>query len=136
MPDPGTRECLECGAALYGRKDRQFCSQNCKNHYHNKLARNFRRCHDEVFTKISRNYKVLEILLKNKITSAPIEDLRLYGFDDSCVTGYRKTTGGSCHHEQYRCFDIVYFMTSLKVFGIRRIDGSEPAAKPGKATIL
>ena len=71
----------------------------------------------ETLTALSRNYEILEALLKERITSMPLSDLVQVGFCPDCVTGHRK---GLYRHEEYACFDIRYNRTNTKIFNVRR----------------
>ena len=77
--------CLECGTAIYGRKDKHFCSPRCKNLYHNREQRQRRDVRLDTITALSRNYEILEALLKEKITSISLSDLVQMGFNPEFV---------------------------------------------------
>ena len=109
--------CLECGTVFYGRKDKQFCNASCKNRWHNRLLRERRKYRMETFAALTRNYGILEGLLKENRQSAGLAELSELGFDPDCVTGYRK---GRYRHDEYSCFDISYCRSPSKVFNVRR----------------
>ena len=109
--------CLECGTAFYGRKDKHFCSVSCKNKWHNRVIQERRRFRAETLAAISRNYQILDGMLQDNRTSAPLADLKKAGFDPAFVTGYRK---GSCRHDDYACFDISFYRSNTKIFNVRR----------------
>ena len=71
----------------------------------------------ETLTALSRNYEILEALLKEKVTSMSLSDLAQMGFRPEYVTGHRK---GLYRHEEYSCFDIRYYRSSTKIFNVRR----------------
>lgn len=109
--------CLECGDTIrYGRKDRHFCCAECKNKYHNRKVRRSREMKRRIQAVLSRNYEVLEGLLRLEINSLNLYDLSLLGFRREYSTAYRKC--GT--HNEYHCYDIKYFLTSNRVFGICR----------------
>ena len=113
----GEGACLECGTVFYGRKDKQFCNASCKNKWHNRLLRERRKYRMESFAALTRNYGILEGLLKENRQSAGLAELSELGFDPDCVTGYRK---GRYRHDEYSCFDISYCRSPSKVFNVRR----------------
>ncbi|MCR5351414.1 MAG: hypothetical protein K6E35_02835 [Bacteroidales bacterium] len=113
--EPGV--CLECGKPLHGRKGKQFCSLVCKNAYHNRAQQNKRRCRTKIIAALSRNYSILEALLKEDQTSATQEDLSRLGFDPVYITGHQKNR---FRHDEYTCFDIVFCCTDARIFNIRR----------------
>ena len=109
--------CRECGRAFYGRRDKNFCSLECKNRWHNRVVRERRRVRTETLAQISRNYNILSELLAEDKNSASLQELAKAGFDPAFATGHRK---GSCRHDDYSCFDISYYRSSTKVFNVRR----------------
>ena len=113
----GEGACLECGTVFYGRKDKQFCNASCKNKWHNRLLRERRKYRMETFAALTRNYGILEGLLKENRQSAGLAELSELGFAPDCVTGYRK---GRYRHDEYSCFDISYCRSPSKVFNVRR----------------
>lgn len=127
----GENCCLECGCELSGRQDKKFCSLGCKNAYNNRRIQNIRRYRSDIMSRLSKNYKILEGLLSDKVTSAPLELIKQQGFDDSCITGYNN---GYRRHQECSCFDIVYCRTSSKIFGIRRIELRAGEQKKGSAS--
>lgn len=111
--------CLECGCALTGRKNKKFCSLGCKNAYNNRRISNIRKYKSDIMSRLAKNYELLESLLAEKITSIPLEELKSLGFDDSCMTGH---SNGQRKHEECSCFDLVYYRSGSKIFGLRRLD--------------
>ena len=109
--------CLECGKAFYGRKDKHFCSLSCKNSFHNRKVQERRRLRLEVMAALSRNYEILNSLLKEERVSAELTELEKAGYDPAFVTGHRK---GQYRHDEYSCFDICFYRTSTKIFNVRR----------------
>lgn len=59
--------CLECNTHLrYGRKDRKFCSQECRSSYHNKnnaIRNKDKKIHDNIMKK---NYKIISSFYKGE----------------------------------------------------------------------
>ena len=111
--------CLQCGAPFSGRKDKHFCSLSCKNAYHNTQQQQKRQQRAEIIAELSGNYQILEALLKEKRTSARLEDLAAIGFDPVYVTGYRK---GRFGHDDYACFDIWSYRSDSRIFNVRRME--------------
>lgn len=109
--------CLECGTTFYGRKDKHFCSLSCKNRYHNKIIQAQRRYRAEVMAALTRNYAILDALVKEDRTSAPLAELKKAGFDPAYITGHRK---GRYRHDDYSCFDLSFYRTDTRIFNLRR----------------
>ena len=112
-----TPVCLECGdPILYGRSDRKFCSDTCKNRYHNRHSHYQRALQLKVIGALEKNYGILTGLVRSGINSISLGDLAQLGYNMEYVTSHHKAG----RHEEYRCFDIKYFRTSTRIFGIER----------------
>ena len=110
--------CLECGDKIkYGRTDKKFCSDDCRNrHFNNKLkeGRAYRR---KVLTLLQKNYELLDELIKSGIDSADFADLVTLGFTPDAVTFYHR----SRRHDDFACFDIKYKMSESRIYSISKI---------------
>ena len=110
--------CLECGdEIMYGRTGRKFCSDSCKNRYHNRKYHYSRSVRLHVLGALDKNYSVLEKLLRLDIRSISLGDLAQMGYNKEFVTSYHKVGG----HDEYRIFDIKYCCSSSRVFRIERV---------------
>lgn len=113
-----TATCLECGDKIkYGRADKKFCCEDCRVSYNNAAARNGRAFRRRVLAILSRNYEVLDSLVKAGTESADLLDLVAMGFVPSFFTSHSK----SGKHNEYGCFDIKYIMTHTRVYSISKI---------------
>jgi hypothetical protein len=111
--------CLECGDKIkYGRSDKKFCCEDCKNRHNNKMAKFSRANRRKVMAMLTRNYAILEQLIRSGIKSAEITDLISEGFVPDCVTGFHKNRFQS---DEFSCFDIKYKMTDSRVYSISKI---------------
>lgn len=119
--------CLECGSPLSGRSGKIFCSLKCKNKFNNRKSRerqSYKRCK---IKSISRNYNILEMLLKDGISTVEITELTNLGFDPSCLTGYRS---GANRRAEFSCFDISYCQSERKVYGLKRLETTRVSVLP------
>ena len=113
------RHCLECGSTFeYSRSSKKFCDESCKNHYHNRINSETKHMHTKTNGQINKNYEILKMLLKNKVRTIDITDIEEYGFKAECCTSYRKVRS----HNEYRCYEIKYYLSDSKIFGIEAID--------------
>ena len=118
--------CLECGDVLpYGRSDMKFCCVNCKSRYHYVNRGHLKSLRLKTIGALDRNHEILESLLEMGTTSMNIPDLAQMGYRFDCVTSYHKVR----NHNEYRCFDIKYFMTESRIFGLSRVEVKPPAKK-------
>jgi len=121
MEEKSTGKCLECGHVLYGRADKKFCSEGCKNKYHNRFGHKSTRLRERTFMDLSTNHRILTNLLKMGMTAITLYDIEALGFKQSLVTGYVRKRG----YDELRCFDIRYRQTPERIFEIREIDLDE-----------
>lgn len=111
--------CLECGDKIrYGRTDKKFCCEECKNKYYNELAKGSRAYRRKVVNRLSRNYRILDQMLKAGEPSVELTDLMSLGFSPDAVTGYHKNRFKT---DEYWCFDIKYKMTDSRVYSISKL---------------
>ena len=111
--DPGPH-CLQCGDLIpYGRTDRKFCSQDCKNEYNNRRRHLPAREDSEpwVLAHLRANYAILRRLLIMGVHSIDQATLRQLGFRPEFVTLYRKVG----HRTEFGCFDVRYEQTPSRV---------------------
>ena len=114
-----TPVCLECGSAIeYGRTDKKFCCERCKNVFHNRRNSSYRSVRLKVTNALSRNYDVLDRLVKLGVTAISIGDASQMGFNTEYVTSHHKVGG----HNEYRCFDIKYCLSDTRLFKIERVE--------------
>lgn len=90
-----------------------------------KLSKMYRR---RILATLTRNYEILEDLLRTDVDSADLLDLEGVGFIPDVVTSYRKVN----RHDEYTCFDIKYIMTPTRVAGIKKISLNLPIRKNNK----
>lgn len=113
------KSCLECGGSLYGRPDKKFCSDGCKNRFHNRRHSEEKKIIERTLNALYRNHEYLGCLLKAGIQSIDIDVAKISGFRPEAITGYRKTRS---RHNECICFDIRYCITERKIFRIRRME--------------
>ncbi len=110
--------CLECGNQIrYGRTDKKFCCEDCKNKHHNAQAKAGRSYRNKVIAILNRNYEVLEQMLREGIDSADLVDLASLGFAPGIVTSYRHIG----KHDVFTCYDIKYIMTKSRIYSLMKI---------------
>jgi len=112
--------CLECGDPLsYGRSDRKFCSDGCRNRWHNREARQYRARYARVVGILQKNHEILLGLLRLGIHAISKAELAQLGYRPEFVT--------SCIRERRRmvcrCFDIVFLSTETQITHLKE----EPA---------
>lgn len=110
--------CLECGVPLgsFGRADRKFCSQNCKNLWHNNKYSGYRTFRQRIYSLLDRNHKILDNLLSIGIRSIDRNEIISLGFSTNHATSITKQKS----HVKYYCFDISYYISDSRIWGIEK----------------
>lgn len=118
--------CLECGDVLpYGRSDMKFCCVRCKSRYHYVNVGHLKGVRLRTIGALDRNHEILVSLLDKGVTSINNSDLAQMGYRFDCVTSYHKVR----NHNEYRCYDIKYFMTESRIFELSRIEVAIPVKR-------
>ena len=109
--------CLECGDVLpYGRSDMKFCSASCKSRWHYGNDGRQHGVRRKIIGALDRNYAILDELLRQGVSRIDIPDLAQLGYNFDCITSYHKVR----NHNEYRCYDIKYYMSESTVFKLER----------------
>lgn len=112
------KRCLECGEPLpYGRTDKLYCSESCKNRWHYVERRQSIRNRSDVMKILGRNYSVLRDLLHENIMSLDITQMIFRGFNPGYMTGCLRRP----RYSECSCFDIRYNLTDSRIFAISRM---------------
>ena len=121
--------CLECGDKIrYGRIDKKFCCDDCRNRHYNSKLKEGRAYRRKVLSLLQRNYELLEELLKTGVDSADFADLVTLGFTPDAVTFYHR----SRRHDDFACFDIKYKMSESRIYSISKIQNVSLPLHPDK----
>ena len=101
----GKRSCDECGATIYGRRDKRFCSDQCRTTNHNKTYAHSNTYMRKINTILKRNRKILAELNPKGKAKVMKDDLLLNGFNFYYFTNtYTTKTGKSyvfCYDQGY-----------------------------------
>lgn len=100
------RLCSECERPLFGRADKKFCSDACRNSYNNRVnadATNFVR---NVNNALRKNRRILLDLNSKENTKIHRDQLLRAGFDFDYHTNTRETQSGEmfcyCYDQGYQ----------------------------------
>lgn len=110
--------CLECGDKIaYGRSDKKFCSEECKNHHHNHRFSTARSIRRRIMTALEKNYNILDKLVSSGVDAISLDDILSLGFNPRFLTSFVRCR----RYCRYSCFDISYIVTTDRVFSISKI---------------
>ncbi len=99
-----TRTCLCCGKAMFGRSDKKFCDDQCRNAYNNTLNSDTPYVR-QVNTILRKNRRILETLNVGGKTKVPRSKLAEQGFNFKYFTNLLKTKTGNTY---YFCYEHGY----------------------------
>ena len=96
------KKCLECGAAIRGRADKKFCSDYCRNAYHNQRNRASKNLIRNINNRLRKNYRILDSFpLREGKTRTTKNKLLDKGFDFDYFTNLYTTKKGSTYYFVY-----------------------------------
>ncbi len=112
------RRCLECGEPVpYGRHDRLYCCDSCKNRYNYGARKHNIKNRANVMRILARNYSVLRAMLRENILSLDITQMIFRGFNPDYMTCCQRRP----RYSECCCFDIRYNLTQTRIFSISRM---------------
>ena len=107
--------CLECGTRLYGRFDKKFCNDQCRNNYNNKQNRDETAIVKTVNRTLRKNRRILKELNPNGKAKIKRKQLESRGFDFKYFTNVYKTKEGKVY---YFCYEYGYLPLDNSYFAL------------------
>ena len=99
------RHCLECKTEIYGRSDKKFCSDYCRNEQHNKVNRDATNYMRKVNNVLRKNRRILEKFNPNGKSKVKESTLMEEGYNFAYHTNVYNTKKGG---KYYFCYDQGY----------------------------
>lgn len=100
------KECLECSVIFYGRSDKKFCGDLCRNVYNNRLKCEENQVISQVNQILRKNRKILAELLQGRNVETFRKDKLLSkGFNFTYFTNTFHTNQGKNY---FYCYDLGY----------------------------
>lgn len=102
------KKCLECGTKIFGRIDKKFCSDQCRNTYNNRFNAISNSYIRKVNYILRKNRRIMEdILLKadKDVKRVKRNSLLDKGFDFGYYTNIYKTSNSKYY---YFCYEYGY----------------------------
>ncbi|MBW2961916.1 hypothetical protein [Mesonia aestuariivivens] len=96
-----TKRCLECNEEIKGRADKKFCSDYCRNVYHNQLNRNSKNLIRNTNNRLRKNYRILEELNPAEKSKSTKNQLLNKGFSFDYITSIYITKKGTIYYFVY-----------------------------------
>lgn len=95
------RKCPECGDPVYGRSDKKFCTDQCRNSYNNKHVGYSNNHVRQVNSTLRKNRQILKELNPTGKTRVHLSQLQKRGFDFTYHTNLYVTKSGNTYHFCY-----------------------------------
>lgn len=99
------RECLECKSQFFGRKDKKFCSDACRNTYNNRLNSDVVKIIRNINHLLRKNRRILADLNPKGKAKVSRSKLVEKGFNFNYFTNVYQTKAGKSYHF---CYDQGY----------------------------
>ena len=93
--------CLECEEKIIGRIDKKFCSDYCRNAYHNKINKDSKNLMRNINNRLRKNYRILEELNPAEKTKSTKTNLLSKGFSFEYFTSIYTTKKGNIYYFVY-----------------------------------
>ncbi len=93
--------CLECEEKIIGRIDKKFCSDYCRNAYHNKINKDSKNLMRNINNRLRKNYRILEELNPAEKTKSTKTKLLSKGFSFEYFTSIYTTKKGNIYYFVY-----------------------------------
>ncbi len=100
-----SNQCQECGEKIIGRSDKKFCSDYCRNAYHNKIDPDEKNLIRNTNNRLRKNYRILQSLNRDGKAKVARAKLLEKGFDFGILTSLHTTKTGTVY---YFCYDQGY----------------------------
>jgi hypothetical protein len=101
------KTCLECGKPVFGRQDKKFCSDGCRNLYNNKTKAATNNYVRNVNNILAKNRRILAELNPDGKRKLHKDKVLKKGFNFDYHTGTYTTKAGDVYHY---CYEQGYLM--------------------------
>ncbi len=88
---PEKRKCQECDANIYGRSDKKFCSEHCRNNFYNRLNRDVNKAVRNINNILRKNRRILAELNPHGKCKIHRDSLIFRGFNFNYFTNTYQT---------------------------------------------
>ena len=117
MNRKASRFCLNCGLPVFGRADKKYCDDHCRNDFHNSQAVTNSRLTRSAHKNLRRNYEILSGVVEAGICEIAKDELLVYGFTTKPITEMELREDGTMI---YGIYDIHYFEKANRMIEVYR----------------
>lgn len=112
------RRCLVCSEPLKGRSDKKFCSDACRNSYHNELNRDDINFIRNVHNILRKNRRILADLYYDGKTKVHKDHLIVLGYNFQFHTNTYTAKNGDicyfCYEQGYKKIDKDHYVLMVR----------------------
>ncbi len=112
-----SRSCHQCGEAFYGRSDKKFCDEYCRNLHNNKLNSDITNYMRNINNALRKNRRTLEAFYLNNSKRIRWQQLALEGFDFSVHTHFQPSKRGG---QWLYCYEFGYIYCKPDIILIKK----------------
>lgn len=116
------KKCKECGILFKGRADKKFCSDYCRNQFHNRLNSRKNNYIRHVNNILRRNRRILENFYPDEQDIFHPDIMIRKGFDFRYFTHFKKNKAGGM---TFFCYEYGYYLTGENSWIIIKNDPEE-----------
>lgn len=116
------RHCLECGVEFSGRSDKRFCSDACRNCWHNSASRQSKAYSYRINSLLHRNHSILSECRSSGRSRIKRKEMEEKLFSERYFTACSRRLLG---RPVYMCYDISYMIEGRR--GIRILSDRQPS---------
>jgi hypothetical protein len=109
------RVCLECGDKITGRIDKKFCTDSCRNAYHNRTNSDPVEIVKSINAVLKKNRRILSELNPGGKSKVTRDELLRKGFSFTYFTNIFLTRNGKTY---YFCYDQGYVELEPNFFAL------------------
>lgn len=113
-----SRNCLDCGEALSGRRDKKFCDYHCRNNYHNRQQEDLSAIKRKVHRLLQRNHRILTAFQARGIDYISHRELLMAGFDFRFCTAVESAGSGPA---RYCLYDLAYYRVASGQYALQQM---------------
>jgi len=123
MQHTGHKFCLNCGLPVFGRADKKYCDDYCRNDFHNSQAVTNSKLTRSSHKKLRRNYEILTGVIDDGVCEIAKDELLVYGFNTKAMTELDLREDGTM---LYGIYDIQYFEKANRMIEVYRKSDLSP----------
>jgi hypothetical protein len=123
MQHRDNRFCINCGLPVFGRADKKYCDDHCRNDFHNSQSVTNSKLMRPSHKKLRRNYEILSGVVDAGVCEIAKDELLVYGFNIKAMTELDLREDGTM---LYGIYDIQYFEKANRMIEVYRKSDLSP----------